>query len=61
MTGVQTCALPISKILEWVDQQYAAKRTTSISDEEMLEQAKVYMPEHFGDGKRTTVKAQAMA
>ena len=51
----------ITKILEWVDKQYAAKRTTSISDEEMLEQAKVYMPEHFGDGKRTTVKAQAMA
>ncbi len=45
------------KILEWIDKQYAGKRTTSISDEEMLEQAKLHMPEQFGDGQRVSVKA----
>lgn len=37
----------ILKIVEWVDAQYAALRTTAISDEEMLEQAKQHLPDHF--------------
>lgn len=49
------------KILEWIEKQYAGKRTTSISDEEMMEQAKLHMPEHFGEGQRKTVKAKATA
>ena len=51
----------MNKILEWVDKQYAAKRTTSISDDEMLEQAKLHMPDYFGDGKRVSVKAKVTA
>jgi isopropylmalate/homocitrate/citramalate synthase len=35
----------VSKISEWVDKQYAERRTTAISDEEMLEQAKKHVPE----------------
>jgi isopropylmalate/homocitrate/citramalate synthase len=35
----------VLKISDWVDQQYAALRTTAISDEEMLEQVKQHLPE----------------
>lgn len=35
------------KIHQWVEEQYQAKRTTAISPEEMLEQAKVHLPELF--------------
>lgn len=38
----------ILKIDEWVAAQYAEKRTAAISSEEMLEQAKKYLPEYFG-------------
>jgi len=38
----------ILAIAEWVEKQYAARRTTSISSEEMLEQAKTHMPDLFG-------------
>ncbi|MFQ6131488.1 MAG: 2-isopropylmalate synthase [Armatimonadota bacterium] len=37
----------VMKIVEWVDAQYEAKRTSSISYEEMLEQAKKHLPERF--------------
>ena len=37
----------IQKISDWVDEQYAQKRTTAISDEEMLEQVKKHLPELF--------------
>lgn len=37
----------IRKIAQWVDEQYNQARTTSISTEEMLEQAKLHIPEHF--------------
>jgi len=39
----------IQKILEWVDAQYAARRTTAISHEEMLAQARLHLPEYFKD------------
>ncbi|MHB0936586.1 MAG: PDC sensor domain-containing protein [Armatimonadota bacterium] len=32
---------------EWVKEQYAAGRVTSISDEEMLAHARMYLPEYF--------------
>jgi hypothetical protein len=34
-------------IAKWVEEQYAARRTTSISSEEMLEQAKTHLPDLF--------------
>lgn len=37
----------ITKIVEWVDAQYLARRTTAISNEEMLEQARIHLPEYF--------------
>jgi citrate (Re)-synthase len=37
----------ILAINNWVEEQYAARRTTSISNEEMLEQAKRHLPEYF--------------
>jgi len=39
----------IQKIFEWVEAQYAARRTTAISTEEMLEQARKHLPEYFKD------------
>ncbi|MBI4639307.1 MAG: 2-isopropylmalate synthase [Candidatus Tectomicrobia bacterium] len=39
----------ILKIVEWVDEQYRQKRVTAISPEEMLEQAKIHIPEYFKD------------
>jgi len=37
----------ITAIAKWVDEQYATRRTTAISSEEMLEQAKKYLPDFF--------------
>ncbi len=37
----------IMAIAKWVEEQYAARRTTSISNEEMLEQARKHLPEFF--------------
>jgi isopropylmalate/homocitrate/citramalate synthase len=40
----------VAKIARWVKDQYDVHgRITSISDEEMLEQTKLHMPEHFTD------------
>jgi isopropylmalate/homocitrate/citramalate synthase len=35
----------VKKITDWVDTQYRQERTTSISDEEMLAQVRLYFPE----------------
>jgi isopropylmalate/homocitrate/citramalate synthase len=35
----------VRKITEWVDAQYRQERTTSISDEEMLAQVRLYLPQ----------------
>ncbi len=35
----------VRKITEWVDAQYRQERTTSISDEEMLEQVQLHLPQ----------------
>jgi len=35
---------PVRQIIDWIDAQYAGGRTTSISDEEMFEQARRYLP-----------------
>jgi len=35
----------VKKITDWVDVQYRQERTTSISDEEMLAQVRLYFPE----------------
>jgi isopropylmalate/homocitrate/citramalate synthase len=35
----------VRKITEWVDDQYHQERTTSISDEEMLTQVRLYLPQ----------------
>jgi len=40
----------VQKIYEWVEAQYGARRTTSISDEEMTEQARLHLPEYFKSG-----------
>ncbi len=37
----------IQGIAKWVEEQYAARRTTAISSEEMLEQAKQHLPDLF--------------
>jgi isopropylmalate/homocitrate/citramalate synthase len=37
----------VIKIKDWIDAEYASERTTAISDEEMLAQAKIHLPEHF--------------
>jgi isopropylmalate/homocitrate/citramalate synthase len=37
----------ILKIVEWVEAQYAARRTTAISNEEMMEQVKTHLAESF--------------
>ncbi len=37
----------ITAIAKWVEGQYAARRTTAISSEEMLEQAKKHIPDFF--------------
>lgn len=37
----------LSAIGEWVEQQYTEGRITSISNEEMLVQARIHLPEHF--------------
>ncbi|MCX6357576.1 MAG: cache domain-containing protein, partial [Candidatus Aureabacteria bacterium] len=37
----------LMKIKRWVDEQYAAGRTTTISDDEMLHQARLYLPRLF--------------
>ncbi len=39
--------LPLDKIVEWVEAQYAARRTTAISNEEMLEQVRAHLAEYF--------------
>ncbi len=42
----------IAKIGQWVQTQYAEKRTTAISNEEMLTQARLHLPEYFpGENK----------
>ncbi len=38
----------IKAIAQWVAEQYAGRRTTAISSEEMLAQAKKHLPEYFG-------------
>lgn len=38
-------AAAVQKITEWVDAQYRQERTTSISDEEMLAQVRLHLPE----------------
>jgi len=35
----------VKKITDWVDAQYRQERTTSISDEEMMAQARLYFPQ----------------
>lgn len=35
----------VLKIKEWVDKQYAGSRTTSISADELMEQAKIHLPD----------------
>jgi len=40
----------VKKITDWVDAQYRQERTTSISDEEMLTQVRLYFPELAGSG-----------
>lgn len=40
----------VQAINQWVEQQYAGNRATVISTEEMLEQARVHLPEYFGEG-----------
>jgi len=47
------------KMLEWVEEQYAQGRVTSISDDEMLELATKYLPEAFpsGDGAKRKTEA----
>jgi hypothetical protein len=35
----------VKKITDWVDTQYRQERTTSISDEEMLAQVRLYFPQ----------------
>jgi isopropylmalate/homocitrate/citramalate synthase len=35
----------VKKITDWVDAQYRQERTTSISDEEMMEQVRLYFPQ----------------
>lgn len=37
----------LTKISSWVQDEYASGRVTSISDSEMLIQAKIYLPEYF--------------
>jgi isopropylmalate/homocitrate/citramalate synthase len=37
----------IAEIAEWVKEQYDKKRTTAISPEEMMEQAKKHLPQYF--------------
>ncbi len=37
----------VAKIAKWVEEQYDHKRTTAISPEEMLEQAKEHLPQYF--------------
>ena len=37
----------LAGIHDWIKEQYAAGRVTSISDEEMLMQARMHMPEYF--------------
>lgn len=37
----------LMKMKKWVDEQYAQKRTTAISDDEMLHLARVYLPRMF--------------
>ena len=37
----------VIKIKSWVDEQYAKGRVTAISDEEMLQMSKKYLPEYF--------------
>ena len=37
----------LAAIGDWVNEEYAEGRTTSISDEEMLMQARMHLPEHF--------------
>jgi isopropylmalate/homocitrate/citramalate synthase len=38
----------VKKITDWVDAQYRQERTTSISDEEMLAQVRLYFPQLAG-------------
>lgn len=38
-------AAAVKRITEWVDAQYRQERTTSISDEEMLEQVRLHLPD----------------
>ncbi len=37
----------LAEINEWISEQYAEGRVTSISDEEMLMRARMHLPEHF--------------
>jgi len=37
----------LMKIKKWIDEQYADERTTAISDEEMLHQARIHLPKLF--------------
>jgi isopropylmalate/homocitrate/citramalate synthase len=52
----------IAKINKWVMEQYEAGRTTSISNDELLEKAKKYLPEYFvSDLDRLKKKASEVA
>jgi len=42
---VEKKSVAVQKITDWVDAQYRQERTTSISDEEMLMQVRLYCPE----------------
>jgi len=52
----------IAKINKWVMEQYEQGRTTSISNDELLERAKKYLPEYFvSDLDKLKKKAQEIA
>ncbi len=43
-------------IFQWVNEQYKNRRTTSISNDEILKLVKVYMPEHYKTLKEKTIQ-----
>ncbi|MBI5399019.1 histone-lysine N-methyltransferase [Candidatus Saganbacteria bacterium] len=52
----------VAKICEWVASQYAEGRTTTISPDEMIKQAKTYLPEYIeSDFVKLKKKTETMA
>jgi isopropylmalate/homocitrate/citramalate synthase len=52
----------LMKMKKWVDEQYAARRTTCISDEEMLHLARLHLPHLFAsDFDRLKTRVRAIA